>query len=173
MLRGWIGHRVLVTGGATARRSTAPGWAEGTRWTRRAGVEHVVRQPSVQGPRAPRHVGRAVASLVREAWSRIADAWSSKPPLLGAGRMVNAVKVATAACGAWLLVLPFGGIADTYPYYAPLGAVVAFADTVAGSARRVASTVGAIALGAGLAVLGQAVPVPRDLGLVAVVLVGS
>lgn len=88
-------------------------------------------------------------------------------------RMVQAVKVAVAAGAAWLIVLPWGGVADTYPYYAPLGAVTAVAGTVAGSARATLSSVGAIALGAVPAVLALALPVPEVFALVVVVLVGS
>ena len=40
-------------------------------------------------------------------------------------RTLLALKAAVAAGLAWLVVLPFSGVADDYPYYAPLGAVVA------------------------------------------------
>jgi hypothetical protein len=42
-----------------------------------------------------------------------------------------------AAAVAWLVVLPFVGVADDYAYYAPLGAVIAVSATVARSWRAV------------------------------------
>ena len=35
------------------------------------------------------------------------------------------LKAALAAALSWLAVLPLWGVADEYPYYAPLGAVIA------------------------------------------------
>lgn len=89
------------------------------------------------------------------------------------GRVAYACKVAIAAGLAWLVAWPWGGVVDTYHYYAPLGAVVVITDTVTGSVRHVLSGVSAMALGAALAVLGLALPVPEGVALAAVVLVGS
>lgn len=86
---------------------------------------------------------------------------------------VLAVKAAVAAGAAWLLVQPFGGIADEYGYYAPLGAVVVMSTAVMTSVRTGLQAVAAIGLGAGLALLAQELPVPRVLGLMAVVGVGT
>lgn len=90
-----------------------------------------------------------------------------------ARRMAHATKVAVAATLAWLVLLPWDGAAETYPYYAPLGAVIVFADTVTGSVRNALSSVGAIAVGAVLAVVAIALPVNAAGALAAVVLVGT
>lgn len=87
-------------------------------------------------------------------------------------RVSRAVKAAIAAVLAWLAVLPLGGAADEYPYYAPLGAVIAVSATVADSVRDSLQGVAAIVLGAALAVCAGAV-VPTVPGLAAVVLLGT
>jgi hypothetical protein len=66
-------------------------------------------------------------------------------------RVAMSVKTALAAAIAWLVVQPLPGVADTYPYYAPLGAVVAISTTVVGSFRQSAQSLLAILLGAGVA----------------------
>ncbi|WP_110182528.1 FUSC family protein [Nocardioides solisilvae] len=93
--------------------------------------------------------------------------------LLTADRTVHAVKVAVAAALAWLLVVPWGGVADEYPYYAPLGAVASITGTFSGSLRTTLSNVGAIALGAVPAVLALLLPGPEVAALAVVVLVGA
>ncbi|HZX53985.1 MAG TPA: hypothetical protein VFE86_04865, partial [Ilumatobacteraceae bacterium] len=80
---------------------------------------------------------------------------------------------AVAAGAAWLVVQPFGGVADHYAYYSPLGAVVVMSTAVMASVRTGLQAVFAIGLGAGLAVLALQLPVPRVLGLMAVVGVGT
>lgn len=79
-----------------------------------------------------------------------------------------AFRAALAAVLAWTLVLPFGGLADDYPYYAPLGAVVAVSTTVVRSLRTSLEVFVALAIGALLAVsvhlLG--LPSPVAVGLV-------
>jgi uncharacterized membrane protein YgaE (UPF0421/DUF939 family) len=92
---------------------------------------------------------------------------------LTTNRMVYAAKVAVAAALAWLLVVPWGGVADQYPYYAPLGAVSSISGTVASSLRTTLSNVVAIALGAVPAVLALLLPGPEVVGLAVVVLVGA
>lgn len=87
-------------------------------------------------------------------------------------RIPRAAKAALAAVLAWLVVLPLGGAADEYPYYAPLGAVIAVSATVADSVRDSLQGVAAILLGAALAVCAGAV-VPTVPGLAIVVLVGT
>lgn len=84
-----------------------------------------------------------------------------------------ATKSATAAGLAWLLVQPFGGVADDYPYYAPLGAVVAVSTTVSGSARTTVQALVSIGLGAVLGAAAGVAPVPTALGLVVVVAVAG
>jgi uncharacterized membrane protein YgaE (UPF0421/DUF939 family) len=82
---------------------------------------------------------------------------------------VLALKAALAAGVAWLLVQPFGGVADDYAYYAPLGAVVVMSTTVMTSVRTGVQAVAAIGVGAGLAAIVIQVPVPRLVGVMIVV----
>src|SRR5690349_3281439 len=87
---------------------------------------------------------------------------------------IRSVKAAAAAGLAWLLVLPLWGVADEYPYYAPLGAVIAVSTTVAGSVRESLQAVLGIALGAVIAVaVMTATDVPVAVDIVLVVLVAS
>lgn len=87
-------------------------------------------------------------------------------------RLPRAAKAAVAAVLAWLAVQPLGGAADEYPYYAPLGAVIAVSATVADSVKASVQGVVAILLGAALAVVAAAV-VPTVPGLAVVVLLGT
>lgn len=89
------------------------------------------------------------------------------------GHLVLSVKMALAAALAWLLVLPLQGIADDYPYYAPLGAVLAVTSTVAGSVRESLRGLAAITIGAAVALVAMRTPLPvvAEIGLV--VLVGA
>lgn len=75
-------------------------------------------------------------------------------------RLALAAKSAGAAGAAWLLVQPFGGFVDDYPYYAPLGAVVVMSTSVVGSVRSAAQAVAAIATGAALAFAVDMLPLP-------------
>ncbi|CCG05542.1 hypothetical protein [Blastococcus saxobsidens] len=69
-----------------------------------------------------------------------------------------AVRAAVAASAAWGLAQLLPAPLADYPYYAPLGAVIATtATTLAGSVRTSAQTVASIALGAAVAVAGDAV----------------
>lgn len=92
---------------------------------------------------------------------------------LAGPRLVHACKVAVAAALAWLVIVPLGGVADEYPYYAPLGAVSAVAGTVASSLRATVSSIVAIALGAVPALVAPMLPGPGVLALAVVVLVGA
>lgn len=85
----------------------------------------------------------------------------------------QAVKAAVAATIAWLVVLPMWGVADEYPYYAPLGAVIAVSSTVAGSVRGSIQGVGAIMIGAALALAALPLVPVEVLGLALVVGVGT
>jgi uncharacterized membrane protein YgaE (UPF0421/DUF939 family) len=71
--------------------------------------------------------------------------------------LVKALRAALAAAIAWeiaqLLGAHVGGPIERYAYYAPLGAVVAITGTVAGSVRESAQALGAVLLGAALALL--------------------
>lgn len=88
-------------------------------------------------------------------------------------QLALAVKAAIAAALAWLLVLPLGGFADDYPYYAPLGAVIAVTSTLASSLRSALQAITAIAAGATIAATTQALEVPHVVGLAAVVGIGT
>lgn len=92
---------------------------------------------------------------------------------LTSARAVLALKVAVAATLSWVLIAPFGGVADEYPYYAPLGAVVSVAGTVASSLRATLSSIAAIALGAVPAIAALVLSGPGVLPLALVVLVGA
>jgi uncharacterized membrane protein YgaE (UPF0421/DUF939 family) len=83
------------------------------------------------------------------------------------------VKTALAAGLAWLLVQPLWGVADEYPYYAPLGAVIAVATTVAGSMREALQGLAAILLGASLVLAVRPADLPVVVEIVLVVGVGS
>lgn len=85
----------------------------------------------------------------------------------------QAVKAAVAATIAWLVVQPMWGVADEYPYYAPLGAVIAVSSTVAGSVRGSIQGVGSILLGAALALAALPLVPVEVLGLALVVAVGT
>ena len=85
----------------------------------------------------------------------------------------QSLKAAVAAGLAWVLVLPLGGVADAYPYYAPLGAVIAVSSTVAGSLRSSLQAVVSIAIGAAIAVgVMLTTDLPAALDIVLVVLIG-
>jgi len=83
----------------------------------------------------------------------------------------RALRAALAAVLAWLVVQPWNGVADQYPYYAPLGAVIAVTASAVGSVRDSLQTIAAILAGALLAI--ATVPLPMAVGLVVVVGVGS
>ena len=87
-------------------------------------------------------------------------------------RVPRAVKAALAAVLAWLVVQPLGGAADEYPYYGPLGAVIAVSTTVADSVRGSLQSVASILIGAALAITAGMV-LPNVLAIAAVVLVGT
>lgn len=87
-------------------------------------------------------------------------------------RLALAGKAAVAVSLAWLLVLPLGGIADDYPYYAPLGAVIAVTSTFASSLRSATQAVAAIAAGATLAATAQFLELPTVAALASVVGLG-
>ncbi|GAB3993146.1 hypothetical protein [Nocardioides marmoraquaticus] len=87
--------------------------------------------------------------------------------------LLRALDAAVAAAVAWALVQPVGGLADRYPYYAPLGAVVAVSTTILGSARGAVATVRNLALGAALGTAAQLLGLPELLALALVVGLGT
>jgi uncharacterized membrane protein YgaE (UPF0421/DUF939 family) len=102
--------------------------------------------------------------LRRDAWTRFAAVLSHYP------RLSLAVKTAVAAAVAWTVVraLP-AEVAEEYPYYAPLGAVIAVSTTVASSVRDSLQGVLAIALGAAVA-WGASAVLPVNVATLAVVI---
>jgi len=87
-------------------------------------------------------------------------------------RLVTALKTACAAGISWLLVQPVGGFVHDYPYYAPLGAVVAMSATVAGSVRYSLQAVSAIVLGALLAIAARVAAIEEIVAIVLVIAAG-
>jgi len=86
--------------------------------------------------------------------------------------LTRAARTTGAAVLAWVLVGLVPGPWSDYPYYAPLGAVIATSVTVRGTTRRSVQAVVAIALGAVVARLTDALDLPALAGLAVVVLVG-
>jgi uncharacterized membrane protein YgaE (UPF0421/DUF939 family) len=80
-----------------------------------------------------------------------------------------AIKAALAAALAWLVVLPIGGVANDYPYYAPFGAVIAMSATVAKSWRTSVQAIAGIMVGAALALGAARLPIAPVLELAIVV----
>ena len=74
---------------------------------------------------------------------------------------------------AWLVVLPFGGVADDYPYYAPLGAVAAVSMSVTSTIRVSLQAFLAMGIGAVLGAGAHLLPLPAVLALGAVVALGT
>lgn len=84
-----------------------------------------------------------------------------------------ALRAALAALAAWLLVQPLGGVADEYPYYAPLGAVASVSTSVQSSIRLVVQVALALVLGAVLAAGALLSPLPQPVALLLVVGLGT
>lgn len=66
-------------------------------------------------------------------------------------RLLHAAKAAGAAVIAWVVARHVPGVASDYPYYAPLGALVAMQPTVFAGLRSGVQTLVGIALGIGVA----------------------
>jgi len=66
-------------------------------------------------------------------------------------RVLQAVKTAVAVAIAWKLAPLMPGVADDYPYYAPLGVIVASFPTLMGSIKNAAQTLAGLVIGVGLA----------------------
>ncbi|SDY18719.1 Uncharacterized membrane protein YgaE, UPF0421/DUF939 family [Modestobacter sp. DSM 44400] len=106
----------------------------------------------------PQHDRRRRGTLLRT--------WARHP------RWALALKAALAAAIAWAIALVVPGPAGEYPYYAPLGAVIATSTSLAGSAKEALQTVAAILLGAGLALLVDALAAPNLVTIAFVVAAG-
>jgi len=66
-------------------------------------------------------------------------------------RLLLAAKTAVAVGIAWLIAPLVPGVADDYPYYAPLGALISMSTTLMSSVRTGLETLISLALGIGLA----------------------
>ena len=66
-------------------------------------------------------------------------------------RLLLAIKTAIAVGIAWLVAPLMPGVADDYPYYAPLGALISMSPTLMGSVRQGVQTLAALAIGIALA----------------------
>lgn len=100
---------------------------------------------------------------LRGLWSRSERSVARFP------RLPMAMKAAAAAALAWLVVLPIGGVADDYPYYAPFGAVIAVSATVARSWHVSMLSIAGIVVGAALAFGAARLPIAPVLELALVV----
>jgi uncharacterized membrane protein YgaE (UPF0421/DUF939 family) len=104
-------------------------------------------------------------SLPRRVWRKVAGNVSSA---LLWPRLQLAVKAGLAAGIAFAIAPLMPGSAADYPYYAPLGALVAMYENVAGSMRQGVQALAGLAIGVGLAfvlfILGS--PTPLNVGIV-------
>jgi len=66
-------------------------------------------------------------------------------------RLLQAVKTAVAVAIAWKLAPFMPGVANDYPYYAPLGVIVASFPTLMGSIKNAAQTLAGLVIGIALA----------------------
>ncbi|MGY4858339.1 FUSC family protein [Cryobacterium sp. AP23] len=66
-------------------------------------------------------------------------------------RLLQAAKTAVAVAIAWKLAPLMPGVAEDYPYYAPLGVIVASFPTLMGSIKNAAQTLAGLVIGIGLA----------------------
>src|SRR5690606_29756051 len=62
-------------------------------------------------------------------------------------RLLLSVKTAVAVGIAWVVAPLVPGVADDYPYYAPLGALISMSPTLMSSVRRGAETLAGLAIG--------------------------
>ena len=84
-----------------------------------------------------------------------------------------ATKAAVAAVLSWAIVQPLDGFAADYPYYAPLGAIVAVSTTIVASVRSSVQAELAILLGAAVGLGALQLPAPEPVLLGVAVLVAS
>ena len=66
-------------------------------------------------------------------------------------RLLQAVKTAVAVAIAWKLAPLMPGVADDYPYYAPLGVIVASSPTLMASIKNALQTLAGLVIGVALA----------------------
>ncbi len=114
----------------------------------------------------PRHFDTIKAVDPRAATSRVQEFWKQNP------LVARALKATISASVAWTLVFFIPGPWTEYPYYAPLGAVVATTSTnLVSSTKQSLQAVSAIALGAIIARLVNLIPVPELLSIAIVILI--
>ena len=108
---------------------------------------------------------KAGPSLPRRVWGKVAG---NVTAALLWPRLQLAMKAGLAAGIAFAVAPYMPGSAADYPYYAPLGALVAMYENVAGSVRQGVQTLAGLAIGVGLAfvlfILGS--PTPVTVGIV-------
>jgi uncharacterized membrane protein YgaE (UPF0421/DUF939 family) len=85
-------------------------------------------------------MGTAPRTAVVGAGTRL-KSWLAHP------RLLLAVKTAIAVGLAWVFAHLVPGVADEYPYYAPLGALISVSPTLMSSVKRGAQTLAALAIG--------------------------
>ncbi|MBG6215497.1 uncharacterized membrane protein YgaE (UPF0421/DUF939 family) [Cryobacterium sp. CAN_C3] len=88
-------------------------------------------------------------------------------------RMLQAAKAAVAVGIAWSVAPYVPGVADDYPYYAPLGALVSMYPTLMGSMRHALQTLGSLAVWILLAAAVLVVSAPNVVTISLAVGVGS
>ncbi|EPR75495.1 Integral membrane protein [Leifsonia rubra CMS 76R] len=66
-------------------------------------------------------------------------------------RILQAAKAAIAVGLAWTIAPHLPGVADNYPYYAPLGAIVSMYPTLMGSMKNALQTIGSLVVAIALA----------------------
>ena len=103
---------------------------------------------------------------VRDKSVRARHKWATHP------RAAQALKATVSATIAWTLVSLIPGPWSEYPYYAPLGAVVATSTNLMSSTRQSLQAVASIALGALIARSINLVPIPDVVSLALVILIG-
>lgn len=114
-------------------------------------------------PRPAQITARVRTSRTGVLTGRALRLWALNP------RWSMAVKASVAAALAWYVGVLAPAPFSDYPYYAPLGAVIATSTTVARSVRETAQTTGAILLGVVIARLADAFLDPGALSIALVV----
>lgn len=111
------------------------------------------------------------AAEIRERWRGrrpgwLRRTWARHP------RMAMALRAAVASAIAWYVGRAMPEPLGNYPYYAPMGAVVATSFTLTGSVRESIQTIASIALGAGIALAVEVVTGLDAFGIAVAVALG-
>ncbi|WP_253905094.1 FUSC family protein [Arthrobacter sp. H14] len=102
-------------------------------------------------------------------WQRIATFFT---PSMVSHKLLLAFKAALAVGIAWVVAPFMPGVADEYPYYAPLGALLSMHSTLKGSAKYGLQILGGLAIGILLAAIVLAFGAPNFLTISLVVAAG-